>query len=74
MMFPPEFFESVKPNGSFLEKRYFIRWQSKATGFTGGETTPFSLEDADEKVARLNKECPDLIHWTSETSHAAAQR
>lgn len=52
------------------EPRYFIRWQSKRTGATGGGTLALPQQQAEEELARLEAEWgADIRHWLEKEAY-----
>ena len=45
-----------------MSKTYVIQWKSKVNGRAGKGTKLFDLDEAQELVAELNQEYPDIFH------------
>jgi len=45
-----------------MNKAYVIQWKSKVNGRAGRGTKTFGKEEADELVAELNQEYPQIEH------------
>jgi hypothetical protein len=43
-------------------KKYFIRWKSKVNGRIGQGSKSFTLEEAQDLIAELNADYPDIEH------------
>jgi len=54
--------------GAKMSKKY-IHWKSKITGYSGGGTLALPVNQAEEVVARLNSEHPQLTHWATPTPY-----
>jgi len=45
-----------------MNKAYVIQWKSKVNGRAGRGTKTFDKDEADQLVAELNREYPQIVH------------